>query len=348
MKKTFLISVISAISIICGYGQDIHFSQFSQTPLLNNPALTGFFNGENRAFINYKDQWRSIGAPYKTYALSYDMPLFKKKWDKSYLGAGVFAFNDKAGDTQLGTTQLNISFSGVVSLNENHSASAGIQGGFLQRSIDASSFKWGNQFDNGVYDPSLVSGETKNYEPSLFGDFSAGFAWGYSKVNTNITSNDQFMANAGIALFHINQPKIEFSSGGGDAKLYAKLVLHGNAYWGFKGTNIALLPSFLFVKQGSAQELNIGTMVRYQLKEGSKYTGNVKGVAVSFGGYYRTGDAFIPAFMLEVANFALGVSYDVNVSGLTNASKGKGGMEISLRFINPNPFQNRYLRTPLL
>jgi len=95
----------------------------------------------------------------------------------------------------------------------------------------------------------------------------------------------------------------------------------------------------LFARQDPAQELNIGTMVRYQLKESSKHTGNIKGVAVSFGGYYRAGDAFIPAFMLEVANFALGVSYDVNVSGLTKASNGKGGMEISLRFINPSPFR---------
>ena len=66
-----------------------------------------------------------------------------------------------------------------------------------------------------------------------------------------------------------------------------------------------------------------------------------------FRSYYRTGDAFIPTVMLEVASFSVGISYDVNVSGLTEASNGKGGMEISLRFINPNPFSAKR-STPML
>ena len=101
MKKTFLIrviSVISGISIISGIivisGQDIHFSQFNNTPLIINPALTGVFNGNHRVFLNYKDHWGSMGAPYKTYAISYDMVLFKEKWEKSYLGGGFYVFND--------------------------------------------------------------------------------------------------------------------------------------------------------------------------------------------------------------------------------------------------------------
>ena len=84
MKKIIIfcvISIISGISVISG--QDIHFSQFNNTPLIINPALTGVFNGNHRVFLNYKDQWRSIGAPYKTYAISYDVVLFKEKWKNS-------------------------------------------------------------------------------------------------------------------------------------------------------------------------------------------------------------------------------------------------------------------------
>ena len=80
-------------------------------------------------------------------------------------------------------------------------------------------------------------------------------------------------------------------------------------------------------------------MVRYRIKEGSKYTGFIKESAISFGGYYRAGDALIPAFMLEIANFAVGISYDINVSGLKVATGSKGGIEISLRYLNPNSFK---------
>ncbi|MFH1322164.1 MAG: type IX secretion system membrane protein PorP/SprF [Bacteroidota bacterium] len=63
MKKIIAICVISLICVIvlnrCNrcYSQDIHFSQFYQTPLIINPALTGSFNGQVRVLMNYKDQW---------------------------------------------------------------------------------------------------------------------------------------------------------------------------------------------------------------------------------------------------------------------------------------------------
>ena len=50
---------------------------------------------------------------------------------------------------------------------------------------------------------------------------------------------------------------------------------------------------------------------------------------------------------LEFANYAMGMSYDVNTSGLIYATSGKGGFEISLRWINPNPFTGKPLtKTP--
>ena len=332
LGMTIIIYLLFNINSIVS-GQDIHFSQFYQTPLIINPALTGVFNGDIRVLTNHKSQWKSIGAPYKTYALSYDMALLKKKWESNYLGAGFLVFNDRAGKSKFGITQFNLSLSGIVSLDKNHSISAGLQGGFAQRSINYSDLKWGNQFDGTNYNSGIAHGET--FEPFAFGDFSAGLSWSYGKGETNIAAQDQFRANAGVALFHINKPKQEFYL---NERLYSKLVLHGGTYIDLKYSKVALLPSILFLKQGPLKEINLGGMVRYTIKEESRYTGWIKETAFLIGGYYRTGDAFIPSFMFEFANFALGISYDVNISGLRVASGARGGVEISLRYINPNPF----------
>ena len=40
----------------------------------------------------------------------------------------------------------------------------------------------------------------------------------------------------------------------------------------------------------------------------------------------------------EIGNFEFGISYDLNVSQLRASSNMRGGMELSLRFVNPNPF----------
>jgi len=338
MKKPITICVI--LMNLCflseAEGQDIHFSQFYQTPLMINPALTGLFNGDHRVSIHYKDQWRSVGTPYKTYALMYDMALFKRKWKNAFLGVGFNAFNDKAGNSELGITQFNLSLSSIVSLNDNHSVSAGLQGGFAQRSINFSNLSWENQSPlSPDYDPGYFD-ETNYVNAFTFGDFSAGVTWTYWKGAANMTSNDQFKINIGGALFHINRPKLEFYD---TERLYTKLIIHGRTYIGLKNTNTAILPSILFLKQGPTKEINFGGMVRYRLKEESRYTGWIKETAVLLGGHYRVGDAFIASFTLEIANFALGISYDINVSGLTKASNGRGGIEISLRYINPNPFR---------
>jgi predicted porin len=45
-------------------------------------------------------------------------------------------------------------------------------------------------------------------------------------------------------------------------------------------------------------------------------------------------DAVIPYVGLEFGGFRLGASYDVNISSLKTASQSRGGIEISLIYIN--------------
>jgi len=321
------------------FSQDIHFSQIYEAPLLINPALTGKFNGDHRVILNYKDQWGSVttGAPYRTEALSFDMGILKKKWDNSFLGAGLFLYNDQAGDTKMGTIKANVSLSGILILDNQNVISAGLQGGFAQRSVDASQMRWDNQFDGTGHNSALSSGEVNSYNESfLFGDAAAGISWSFGTDNATITSNDQFKVNAGLAFFHINRPKQKF---GVIEKMYSKLIAHAGSHIGLKNTNIALKPQFLFMLQGPATEVNVGIMARYTIREESRFTGIFKETALSMGGYLRVGDAFVPAILFEMGSFAVGISYDINISRLTVASNARGGIEIMLRFTNPNPFR---------
>ena len=116
------------------------------------------------------------------------------------------------------------------------------------------------------------------------------------------------------------------------------MVVYGQATIGVKNTNFAIAPAVLIQRQGPNQEILAGSLVRYMLKEDSKYTGYVKGATISAGGYYRNRDAFIAAALFEFSTYGIGLSYDFNLSGLTAVSSGRGGLEITLRFLNPSPF----------
>lgn len=343
MKRTIIIGVSLFFLPLLWNGaeagcQDIHFSQFYQTPLLINPALSGAIDGNIRAMANYKNQWGSITTPYVTSALSIDGVLLKQKRPGSHLGTGLQFFNDKAGDTQLGITQVNLSLSGIVSLNDNQKVSAGLSGGFVQRSINTSSsvLKWDNQYDGIGQNKSVQPNETITGDAYYYGDFAAGAAWSFATEASTLSAGNHVRVNAGAAYYHINKPVQQFK---GNEPLDGKIVLHASGNIGLKNTWLSFAPSVLFAMQGPLKEINVGTLARYTLKEESKYTGIFKESAVLLGGHYRVGDAFIPAVMLEYANYAVGISYDINLSALRTASSARGGIEISLRYINPNPFK---------
>ena len=121
---------------------------------------------------------------------------------------------------------------------------------------------------------------------------------------------------------------------------------------GIKNTPFAFVPNFLMLRQGPSTEVNLGALIRYSIREESKYTGILKETAIYFGAYSRLGDAIIPTILMEVSSFSVGISYDIINSDLKEAAGGKGGIEISLSFINPNPYKygqgSRYLRRSLM
>lgn len=338
MKHFFLVGIIPCFCLCKNsYAQDIHFSQYSFTPLLINPALTGAINGRHRVSASYKDQWRSVGTPYTTTAFSYDMNFLKEKWPGSYLGGGLVIFNDKAGDAQLGQLQASLSLSSVVSLNDYHKITAGLQGGVAQRSINPSNpaLQWDNQFNGEQYDASIVPNEHIPADVFYQPDIGAGVTWSFGNDAKTLSSGDAMRFNVGAAYFHINRPSQKYIS---SERLNSKLVLHASGLYGMKNTWLSLYPSVLYMRQGALQETNLGLLVRYRVKEESKYTGIFKEMAVYAGSYFRLGDALIPVVMVEFANYSLGITYDVNISALKAATSARGGVEVSLRYINFNPY----------
>jgi type IX secretion system PorP/SprF family membrane protein len=236
------------------------------------------------------------------------------------------------------TTQVNVSGAYHVRLGEFNTLGAGLQTGFAQRTLGSGSLRTGNQYNGQAYDPNLPTGETLTNATLIYADAGAGVDWNYNNTSdaSMVTDNHDLKFNLGASVFHANEPAYSFYSDG--EKLYVKYVVHGHALISLSVTNLAFVPCFMYARQGPEQEIYAGSMIRYKLKQDSKYTGRKKGAALSLGAYYRTGDAISITSLLEYSNYAIGLSYDINISKLHTASNFRGGMEITLRFVNPNPF----------
>lgn len=352
MKRALLLGLAGlGMTMQLAQAQDIHFSQYNMSPLTMNPALTGAFGGDIRAHLNYKDQWRSIAAPYQTYAFSFDGNMMKGKLPNSPIGAGISFFKDVAGDAEMGMTQVDLSVAGHQKLNEQNTLSLGFQGGYAQKSFNAAKLKWGNQYNEttGLHDEGLPSKEPGDMSSSVgYMDLGFGLNWNFHMGEMYSTANDQLVINAGGGYFHITSPTASFYPDRAPFdrdKINPKLVFHGASIIGVRNTNISVLPSAYYAKQGGAQEILAGGLLQYALKDASKYTGRIKSASIAFGGFTRIGDAFIASVVLEVSGFSVGVSYDVNTSDLRAASKAQGGVEIALRYINPLPFGGKGTRS---
>jgi type IX secretion system PorP/SprF family membrane protein len=337
MKNFLLHPLAFFLLLIMGEGmtavaQDTHFSQFWMSPIKQNPAMAGIDFGVE-AFINYKDQWRTVTSPYKTFDGSFDMRLNRKKIKYGFLAAGIDILSDKAGDGKMGTIQADLSLAYHVILNAHNTLGAGLMGGFGQRSISYSNLEWASQFDGSNYNAALPGGETAATGNYSFMDLGAGIAWAYHQSSRHTVGYDVPNSNAGIAFFHPTQPAYAFASGSG-AKLYRKIVAQANTRFDFKHGEMSILPGVSYTKQGTQQELLLGAMVRWRLRKESMATGYERGSAFSLGAYYRNQDAVIASMLLEIGQIGVGFSYDFNVSPLRSASVFQGGAEITIRFRN--------------
>jgi type IX secretion system PorP/SprF family membrane protein len=330
--------------------QDMHFSQFNENPSLINPALTGE-SSVLRASVCYRDQWRSVATPYKTYGVSIESRFKTSNWEKkenqsmtftknsfNRFAGGLSIYSDKAGNANLGTTQANLSFATYVPISKNSQLSLGLQGSLTQLTIDFSKLTFSNQFNGYEYDSNMLNGENINSQSFIYTDFSSGLNWNYDHTDKMIASNKQKKANIGIAVYHINKPYESFLSNSG-IKLYMKYVLHGNFLFGIPHTNIGIAPTYIMQLQGPSKELLFGTVVKYYIKDNSIYTGIIKRSSVNLGVFYRYKDAAIISFSYDnKEQFSIGISYDINLSKLTNASKLSGGPEITLKINASNPY----------
>jgi type IX secretion system PorP/SprF family membrane protein len=345
-KRRFVFLFFAAAFFSGLRAQDIHFSQFDETPLELNPANTGVHH-DVRMIVNYKNQWKTVGSPYKTFALSGELKLLKQK--KHQVGIGILFFNDKAGDANMATTQGNLSLSGIININDKSLVSGGLMAGFTQRSMNTTKLQWGNQYDGMAYNASLSTGEPSsltsyNY---TFADFGAGLQYSYGTNEMYISANNAKKLNIGVSVFHPHQPAYSYYRDASE-KLHMKLVFHGDAAIGIPNSNLVLKPSYIVFVQGSTKEITPGMTFQYILQEASRYTGIKKPAALSLGCYYRVQDAAIAIIKFEYANYAIGFSYDINMSKLKTVTDTRGGFELSLRFISPGAFGKPTSRSKFL
>lgn len=308
MCMLFLLRVTSSRA------QDIHFSQFFNTPYALNPGNIGAFDGDYRMGGVFRQQWRSVTEPYRTFGLGGDAANIG---GVEGLGGGLWLFNDRAGDSRLNTFQASLGASWTMKLDRagQQHLTGGLQFGFTALSIDYSRLSFDSQYNGFYYDPSRATNE--QFTASTLGhtDVHAGFNYRYAP-------NKRELIQAGFALFNLTTPNVAFNSGA-DSPLDRRGVF--NVITSFPvSAKVDVRPMAQYMGQGTYRELDLGGAVRYILLDRFSYWRTVMA-----GMYWRASDAGYLFAGSEYDDWTVGISYDLNFSDLVPASRHLGGIELT-------------------
>lgn len=331
MKKRVL--SLAFLSVFGVFGQDLHFSQTAQTPLLINPGAAGVYDGWERVIVNHRNQWLGANTQFMTTSIAADVNFGKTRMnDKAYLGLGLMFYNDIGGDSRFGSQTGSLTVSGILPMGgSGHSLSAGIQGGFGNRSASFTNLNFSSQWNGTGYDQTILSGEA-NGTSFQYIDASAGIYYEFDGGKSSFKRNEDFKFQLGVSGYHLNRPELKYVTVSGD-RMHRKFVAHAGVVADIAATNVSINGSIVQFIQGPHLESIFGMMVRYRFQDGTKITGNFQDAYFGFGAYYRLKDALIPSVMVNWRGFKFGVSYDVTVSTMRKAYSG-GSLEFSLSYTN--------------
>ncbi len=310
-----------------GLAQDHLYSQFFDSPIYLNPALTGQFKGDLRMNLIYRNQWTSVPGTlsYLSASIDYNVPKFGG-------GVGLLFTRSSEGTAYLDKTNVSGVYSYSVG-SEDFVLSFGLQAGVTNRVLDYSKLVFGDQIDPTL---GIVSGSSGGSLP-----FNNKFYFD-SGLGTNLVVGE---FDIGLAMQHLNQPNESFTG------TPSKLPIRTNAHLSYRmdlnpfenlddDEKSYVIPSVVFYKQSQAESYSIG--LQYKRR------------SINVGLWYRSGDNTGPSAIVLSLIFDLyinrdggeklrfGVSHDAPVSGLSygntsGTQEGSIGYETTL----PNSGDNQ-------
>ncbi len=318
-RKTILLAFCCLQFVSFVKGQDLHFSQFFNSPLTTNPANTGFIpDADYRIGAHYRNQYSSIlAAPYKTISVFADAQLFRNQIENGWLGLGGLILSDVAGSGGLRSTKIYGSLAYHQQLGNSSLLTAGFNVGWANKRIDQSKLSFPDQFDGKFFDNTLPSSVVLTNNNVSYLDVQAGLNYAYFPT-------EDIYVNGGYSIHHVNRPQETFFSGAPDSsRIPMRHIGFINALLKVND-RVIINPNIYYTTQAKSSEFVLGLNANYNLSgEGGEKQ-------LLAGVYYRAGDAVIPMVGFEIKNIRFTFSYDATTSGLKTFNNYQGANEFNL------------------
>ncbi len=324
-KKHIVVQVIcTAVMLVMTLArpcaQDLHFSQFFNSPLSTNPANTGFIpSSDYRLGAHYRDQWSTIPVPYKTISLYGDFQFLREQIPSGWMGLGGMILQDVAGSGSLRSTKAYASVAYHQMLANTGLLSLGFNIGYAGKQINETKFTFDNQWNGRFFDAGVPSGERFQNNTIGYLDLQAGLNYAYFP-------SDNLYLHFGYSIHHLNSPRESFfsSANGYDNTISPRSIFFGDAMVKV-APNMIVSPGVYYTRQAKAAEFLAGMHLNLSI-DGTPDQQLIAGI------YFRPFDAYIPMVGYQWKNFRFMFSYDITNSPLRFFNSSRGAQEMYMQY----------------
>ena len=302
--------------------QDIHYSQFTSSPLNLNPALTGTFRGDQRFAGIFRNQWSAVPVDYLQFSGAYDQRLHRRgqAYAPTNWALGGLLNYDRAGDGQLQMIQLAPSVSYTIPLAQRHGLALGANVSIAQRAFSDDALQFSSQYSNKSFDANRPSNERFDDMSIWYPNAALGADWHYEAAAKRTT------VDVGAGFNNLLTPEVAFY-GDESHELPVRTSYHAEGTLQL-ADQFDLVLNGLHQRQGEYAETLLGLGGWLHLN-----TRRTQELALLLGVATRLDDAIIPYVGLRLQNWRAGFSYDINTSDFSQVTNNRGGPEISLQHI---------------
>ena len=291
MKKLKYTLAIIMFPMLVFSQQMPHYSLYMLNDVIINPSLIST-KTDNQIALMVRDQWTGFeGAP-KTQSISYYNVEHQK------FGRGIRIVNDNTGPISMLSGTVSGSY--LIPIENNNNFSVGASANILQYKIENSNIILEN---DGVIDPAMNGGVTDK----VIGN-SASLGFNYF--------SDKF--NIGASIINVLNSNLNLSNTGVENSLVNHYYL--NAAYNFNTSEgMIISPSIMFKKVGASNiqmDINLKTSLNSIIWAGLSY---------------RTNDAVIAMFGLNLSDYTIGYSYDLTTTRMNIPSYGSHGVVMTYR-----------------
>lgn len=344
MQKTLyilaVIFLIAPLSVLTA--QDIHFSQYLNSPMNLGPGMTGVYGGDVRFTGNYRNQWNSVPVPYTTFSGVVENKFYptKLRYDRFFTG-GVVLNYDKQGSLDLTSIQVGIPVSYTIPLVKraipvaHNFLTVGVLPLVGQRSFGTSNATFDAQYINRMFNMNNDPMESELSTTSLnYFDLSAGvnYRWQAKAYRSKV--------DMGLGWHHINRPSHDFWQGGEKVRLASRISVYSSLLFQIRPM-VDLVAQGNYQRQGGYREFVSGAGARFHINrtpyhEFALQAGmNLRQTNLSLSRTRR--DALIAQVEAHWRTWTVGLSYDFapprfsnNTENARIITNGYGGPEVAV------------------